>query len=262
MPYAINQGTKIYYEVEGEGPPIVFVHGAMGNTTMWTGYGYVERLKHQFQVILLDARGHGKSDKLYNHDAYDLQFMVDDVIAVLDALHITQTHYWGFSMGGLMGFGLAKYYPDRVRSLILGGSSPYGGDDANHDPTQPDPLLDAMRRGVEEGVEAMIEGYRVWSGGFLHPTSEARLRTLDPRAMVVLFENWPGRKGIEDVLPTMTMPCLLYVGDQDDPEHVLTYAKQMPNVSTLVLPGLNHAQTSAAVDLIMPRALEFLKSGK
>ena len=80
--------------------------------------------------------------------------------------------------------------------------------------------------------------------------------------MVALFEYWPHKEGLEDVLPTMTMPCLLYIGDQDDPEHILTYTKQMPNAATFVLSGLNHAQTSAAVDLIVPRALEFLATTK
>ncbi|MEZ4683528.1 MAG: alpha/beta hydrolase [Caldilineaceae bacterium] len=200
--------------------------------------------------------GHGKSDKFYTHAAYDLKFMVDDVVAVLNDLGIEQTHYWGYSMGGFIGFGLAKYYSHRVHSLILGGASPY------HDPTQPNPFLSIMQRGVEEGAEAMIEGYRTLFGGTIHPTSAARLRSVDPRAMVAFFEFSPDEKGLEDVLPTMTMPCLLYVGDQDDPDHVLNYAKQMPNVATLVLPGLNHGQTSAAVDLIVPRALEFLTTGK
>lgn len=259
MPYANNEGVKIYYEVAGEGPPLVFVHGAMGNISMWTGYGYVDRLMDQYKLILIDARGHGKSEKVYDPVAYDGKPMVDDVIAVLDQAGIAQTHYWGFSMGGYMGFGLAKYYPHRLLSLILGGASPYIDAD---DPNQPNPLLDAMRRGVEEGVEAMIAGYRVWSGGYLHPTSEERLRSLDPRAMVALFEYWSQKESLEAILPTMTMPCLLYIGDHDDPDHVLTYAKLMPNVSTLVLPGLNHAQTSAAVDLIVPRALAFLATGK
>ncbi len=258
MPTANNQGIKIYYEVVGEGPPIVFGHGAMGNISMWQGYGYVEMLKDKYKLILVDARGHGQSDKLYTRAAYDCKPMVDDVIAVLDDLGIAQTHYWGFSMGGYTGFGLAKYYPQRLRSLILGGASPYNNDD----PTKPHPLMGMMRRGIEEGVEAMIDAYRVWAGGTVHPTSEARLRTLDPRAMLAFFEYSPDETGLEAVLPTMTMPCLLYIGDQDDPEDILTYAKQIPNAVTLVLPGLNHAQTSAAVDLIVPRALEFLDTGR
>lgn len=257
MPYASNQGVKIYYEVEGEGPPIVFGHGAMGNISMWSDYGYVDMLKDQYKLILVDARGHGKSDKFYTHADYDVKFRADDVVAVLDDLGIEQTHYWGYSMGGHTGFGLAKYYPHRLYSLILGGASPY----LDWDPAQPNPFLAIMQRGVEEGAEAMIEGYSQLFGG-IHPTSAARLRTVDPRAMVAFFDFSPDEKDLEDVLPTMTMPCLLYIGDQDDPDHVLTYAKQMPNVTTLVLPGLNHGQTSAAVDLLVPRAWEFLATGK
>jgi pimeloyl-ACP methyl ester carboxylesterase len=150
--------------------------------------------------------------------------------------------------------------------LILGGASPYlNGMTPPYrkgEPPPPDPLLEIMRRGAEEGIEAMIEGYRIWAGGTVHPSSVERLRAVDPRAMMAFFEFSWDDEALDDVLPTMTMPCLLYIGDQDDPEHVLTYAKLMPNVSTLVLPGLNHAQTSAAVDMIVPRALEFLATGK
>jgi pimeloyl-ACP methyl ester carboxylesterase len=63
MPFADHQGIRIYFEVVGEGPPMVLAHGLGGNTTFWRGYGYVEPLKDKFRVILFEARGHGKSDK-------------------------------------------------------------------------------------------------------------------------------------------------------------------------------------------------------
>jgi pimeloyl-ACP methyl ester carboxylesterase len=260
MPYANHQGVKIYYEVEGQGLPLLFGHGAMGNMSVWRGYGYVDLLKDKYQLILMDARGHGKSDKLYTPNQYHYKLMVDDVIAVLDDLGLEKTHYWGFSMGGSLGFGLAKHYPHRLLSLIIGGASPYKYE--ADDPNQPNELLVLMRRGVEEGIEVVVEGFRVWAGGAIHPTAEARLRSLDVRAMVALFEcSW---EGIEDVLPTMTMPCLIYMGDKDEPDYSLSteYVKQMPNAAHFVLPGLGHAQTSAATDLLVPRALEFLASGK
>ena len=55
MPYATNGQIKIYYETEGQGPPILLAHGSTGSTSFWRGYGYVDQLKHRFTVILYDT---------------------------------------------------------------------------------------------------------------------------------------------------------------------------------------------------------------
>ena len=86
MPYAHNQGVKIYYEVEGHGPPLIFAHGATGDLSVWRTCGYVDRFKHDYTVILFDVRGHGQSDKPHDVSAYNYRFLADDVIAVLDTL--------------------------------------------------------------------------------------------------------------------------------------------------------------------------------
>ena len=69
-------------------------------------------MKNAFNAVLFDARGHGKSDKTHEPAAYELALMVGDMVAVLDALGIDQAHYWGYSMGGKIGLGLARHYPD------------------------------------------------------------------------------------------------------------------------------------------------------
>ena len=63
MPYAINQGIKINYQIEGDGPSLVLLHGGLSNLQMWYELGYVEALKNDYQLILIDLRGHGSSDK-------------------------------------------------------------------------------------------------------------------------------------------------------------------------------------------------------
>ena len=123
VPFARNQDIKIYYTVEGQGPPIILAHGITGNVTFWTGYGYVDQLKDKFTVIAFDARGHGQSDKPHEVESYDLKLMAGDVIAIMDALGVVQSHYWGYSMGGYIGFGIAKLFPDRLSSLVVGGAT-------------------------------------------------------------------------------------------------------------------------------------------
>ena len=63
MPYASNNGVKIYYEVEGEGSPLVLAHGATDSLDMWKIEGYVDTLKNSYRLILLDFRVHGQSSK-------------------------------------------------------------------------------------------------------------------------------------------------------------------------------------------------------
>ena len=63
MPFATNQGTQIYYEVTGAGPPLLLFHGLTGSGVRWRDTGYVAGLQDHYQIILIDARGHGQSDK-------------------------------------------------------------------------------------------------------------------------------------------------------------------------------------------------------
>ena len=125
MPYATNQGVRLYYEVMGRGDPILLIHGFFSSLEDWKEFGYVERLQQDYQLILLDVRGRGGSDKPHNPEAYSLKLLVDDIVLVLDELKLKKTHFLGYSMGGWIGFGMAKYAPDRLHSLMIGGAHPY-----------------------------------------------------------------------------------------------------------------------------------------
>jgi pimeloyl-ACP methyl ester carboxylesterase len=168
VPFANNQGVNIYYEVEGQGPPLILAHGMTGNLTAWRGYGFAEQLKQDVTVILLDARGHGKSDKPHQWEAYRYERMAEDVVAVLDVLGMERAHYWGYSMGGYIGLGLAKLFPHRFLSLIGGGASPY----SDADPNEPSEDAALYRHSAQEGAEIVIEAIRT-SAGSITPQYEA-----------------------------------------------------------------------------------------
>ncbi len=258
MPFVKNEDVRIYYEVEGQGPPILLAHGLTGNTAFWRGYGYVDQLRNGYTVILFDARGHGQSDKPLETAAYDYRLMVGDILAVLDALAINRTHYWGYSMGGVNGFFLASQYPEKLISLIGGGVNP------THVPAEdqnPSPLLGFFQQGVEEGIEATIEAMRS-AFGSLTPAYEARLRTLEPKAMIAYLKFARTRPSYRSTLTEIKIPCLLYAGDQDDECHKGSGAavSMLRNAQYISLPGLNHVSASAATDLIMPHVLSFLIS--
>ena len=84
MPYADNDGIRIHYHIEGAGPPLVFQHGFSGSLVDWYANSYVEPLKAGHELVLIDARGHGQSDKPHDPAAYnDIGAGVNDVVSAL-----------------------------------------------------------------------------------------------------------------------------------------------------------------------------------
>jgi pimeloyl-ACP methyl ester carboxylesterase len=118
-----NDQIEIAYLDEGEGDPIVLIHGFASTAAInWVHPGWVTTLtKARRRVIALDNRGHGASSKPYDPAAYHSATMAVDVCALLDHLGIARADVMGYSMGARIAAYLALAHPDRVRSLILGG---------------------------------------------------------------------------------------------------------------------------------------------
>ena len=123
MPSFHNGAVEIAYLDEGEGEPILLVHGfASTKNVNWVYPAWVSELKKNGRrVIALDNRGHGDSAKLYDPEAYHIPVMAGDVTALMDHLEIERADIMGYSMGGRMTAWLARHAPQRLRSAILGG---------------------------------------------------------------------------------------------------------------------------------------------
>jgi pimeloyl-ACP methyl ester carboxylesterase len=116
-----SNGVRIAYAVQGKGEPVVLVHGFLSSGPInWDLPGTTALLAKDFQVITLDVRAHGRSDKPAKEDAYGLE-LVEDVVRLLDHLKIKKAHIVGYSMGGIIAAKFTAKHPDRVRSCILGG---------------------------------------------------------------------------------------------------------------------------------------------
>ena len=116
-----SAGTKIYYAVAGEGKPVILIHGLYSSAKLnWDKPGISEDLAKNFRVVTLDCRGHGRSDKPKSDEDYGTN-MVEDVVRLLDHLHIKKARIVGYSMGGMIALKLVTMHPDRVDSVILGG---------------------------------------------------------------------------------------------------------------------------------------------
>src|SRR3954466_6421541 len=123
MPSFHNGAVEIAYLDEGEGDPILLVHGfASSKNVNWVYPGWVSELRRNGRrVIALDNRGHGESGKLYDSASYELAIMAGDVTALMDHLQIARADVMGYSLGSRMTAVLALDEPQRLRSIILGG---------------------------------------------------------------------------------------------------------------------------------------------
>jgi pimeloyl-ACP methyl ester carboxylesterase len=123
MPSFHNGDVEIAYLDEGEGDPIVLVHGfASSKNVNWVYPTWVSDLrKDGRRVIALDNRGHGESEKLYDAAQYSIPAMASDTIALMDHLDIPRADVMGYSLGGRIAGWLGLNEPVRVRSAILAG---------------------------------------------------------------------------------------------------------------------------------------------
>ena len=244
-----NQDIRIFYEVVGQGQPLVLLHGFAGNSKDWKRNGYVETLSDDYQLILIDERGHGLSDKPHDPAVYEIEKRASDIVAVMEDLNLKKSHVWGYSMGGEVCFGLAQFYADCIESLIIGGMAPF--------PPAHSEAYDDQIAVLKSGIAAAADA---WG----YDSSERREEFLrnDPKALIastIAARDW---SGCEDTLETLKIPCLIYVGKADS--FMLDAAKrgasQIPEAKLIIIPGLDHGQAYADSRLILPHVRDFLQN--
>lgn len=263
MPYVDSAGVRIYYEVEGQGPPLVLIAGLTGNLKTWRLYGYVKELKGDYRLILLDPRGHGDSDKPHDPKAYTPELMTGDIVAVLNDLGVEKANYWGYSMGGGLGYQLTRYHPSRFNSYILGGQTPYPLSEAQKQTVN---LLETMLSlGVEKGPEAVIVFLEKTLGRSYLAHEKERIRDNDYKALYILWQTraWhmqSDKSTTDDLFSRITTPCLLYAGERDvEYDGMKEATKHIPDSRFISLPSLDHGGAFfLGRDLILPHVKSFL----
>ena len=260
MPFASNSGTRIFFHSEpavtdaseGARVPSLLAHGFMQRCDDWVDAGYVNRLSQVRPLILLDFRGHGQSDKPHSVADYRMELLVADLVAVLDQLSTPAIDFMGYSFGAWVGFGMAKFAPERLRSLVLGGMHPYVRD--------PAPLQRRIDRFTSTRAALAAGGHHA---ELIPDQVKAQFADNDIEALTALTTAIRDSEGFEDALDTLQAPGLIYAGEED-PAYPL--AKQCveghANLEFLSLPGLGHMEAWHQMDAVLPHVIRFLNGVK
>jgi pimeloyl-ACP methyl ester carboxylesterase len=236
-----SNDVKINYTVEGKGEPVLLIHGFTANTQVqWGLPGIIKALSKDYQVIALDNRGHGKSDKPHDPSKYGME-MVEDSIRLLDHLKIKKAHVVGYSMGAMITSKLMTTHPDRVISATLGGS---GGLRANADLGFFNRLAESLEQG--KGVGELIEA--LTPPGKPKPTEEqiktfnAMLSTMnDTKALSAVVRGFKELIVSDAKLQANKLPVLAIIGDLDPlKKGVDDLNGRLPNLKTVVIKDADH----------------------
>lgn len=235
MPTAERDGVKLHFDDRGEGRPILFHTGGAGDGRMWELAGYTRMLNGN-RHILVDHRGHGRSDAPEGVEAHRIQEYVADVAAVLDAAEVESAAFVGYSAGASVGFRFAATHPDRCSALVAIGGFPERDDDpAGNIPYAAWIRETGLRTAMEQMSASEDEPAPAWLVD--------HLSTTDTEMFALLLEGWSDDSNGWELLPKVGCPTLIIVGEREaDPASAERAAAEMPDARAVVLPGFGHMQ--------------------
>ena len=228
-----SDGYDIAYDCQGEGAPVVLIHGFGANRNItWANTNWYQTiLKAGHKLIAIDCRGHGESDKPHEPDDYDEGRMAMDVIAVLAALEIPEVDLVGYSMGGQLAIRLMHDAPGRVRRAVLGGI----GERYFHPSSErAETIAKALAaRDASKITDPVAREFRI----FCEKAGD------DLQAMAACMRR-PSRTFTAEELHMLPQKVLVVCGEQDDwagsPE---VLARAFGDGQALVVPKKNHHST-------------------
>lgn len=245
-----SNGVKLHYTIEGKGEPVVLLHGFAANMVIqWKAppLSFAQRMAKDFQVICLDNRGHGKSDKPAQADAYGTE-MVEDVVRLLDHLKIKKAHIAGYSMGAFLTAKFVALHPERVQCAILGGAGAIRVEDKD-DPLARE-LADSLDQG--KGISPLL---RALTPPGETPPSEEQLRRvntmligvmkIDTKALAACVRAMTKLGLSPEELSRNKVPVLCIVGDKDPLKgrSVDVIDGKLANLEIVIVKGGNHFNT-------------------
>jgi 3-oxoadipate enol-lactonase len=209
-------GVELAFELRGNGAPIVMIHGAQGDQTMFAGLAAT--FAENYRVLTFDQRGSGLSEK--PDVPYSMAMLADDTAALMDHVGIAQAHVIGVSMGGMIAQELVLRHPQKIRSVVLGCTTAGGSTAvrargaalANAYSTQP---MTAEERGKALAEAAFSKGYLAQHPEIITSMVESRRqRPIDSTAFARRMKA-AADHDTYDRLPQIKCPTLVIAGKDD-----------------------------------------------
>lgn len=242
--YADIGVVRLYYEIAGNGEPLLLLHGGLGGSEHFAAI--VPLLSDSFKVITVDRRGHGRSSD--DGNPYSYAGMAEEMKAFLDYLDLESVKMVGFSDGGVVGLHLASTYPETVDKLVTVG--------ANFE-------VDGM---TPETIEFMTNQMTPENLGKAFPEVERTYRATNPQP-----DNYPSfiKRShamwtrdpylTEQQMQGIRVPVLSIIGEHDAIrlEHVLEIRSLIEGSQICVLPGATHFLLGEKPEVVLPILLDF-----
>ena len=241
-----NDGVQIAYDVMGQGPALMLLHGAGKTRKDWHQLGYVGRLVEDFRVITVDIRGRGERDCLTQIDDYAIEKICRDLEEVVDACRVEQVGVWGYSFGG----NIARYlgaWSSRVKAIAVIGV-PFGK---------------AVHAEFDRYIDEFVEKYGPLAqayneGGLNEKRRKSAIKGRIP-VWVACFEAMRGWPSIE----ASDIGCakLLLTGTKN--KSVMDWLEEneesldRAGVRVETVEGLTHQQEFSQIDLVYPQVRSF-----
>ncbi|MCU0479361.1 MAG: alpha/beta hydrolase [Chloroflexi bacterium] len=253
-----GSGVAIWYEAEGDGPPVALLHGMMGRSEAWRLEGYVDGLRDDHRVILVDARGHGRSERPTDPAEYGLHCHAADVLAVLDELGLPSASICGWSMGAGTALRLGASVPGRVDAVAaLGAPLEWVGFPDVPAPSEDEDDEDGWASRFEHEGMAWVAADLLREG---RPSWARLVERADPLAMAACDRGWSRLEAAPCRLGDLPMPLLFAWGGREirpGDESLIP-----PRARLVVVPDEDHVGAFQRTDVLLPELRAFLAAAR
>ena len=261
MPFASNDGVRLYWEESGRGNPLLLIMGFGYPLDMWHRTRPV--MARHFRTIAYDNRGVGSSD--VPGVVYRMEQMAEDAVCVLDAAGVSRAHVFGMSMGGMIALELAIRHPERVMKLVL-GSTACGGPNAA--PPEPGAIDHLMKSGTQSAEDSMAA-----ARPYIYDPQTPRERIEEDEQ--ILARKYPSTNGhmgqLEamlhwqsyDRLGEVRAPTLVLSGEDDrliPSQNGRIIAGRIPGAKFVLIPQASHMFITDQPERTHIAILEFLNA--
>ncbi|MFW9827715.1 MAG: alpha/beta fold hydrolase [Candidatus Thorarchaeota archaeon] len=265
MPKIKVDGVNLYYEVHGEGFPLLMIQGLSENVYWWDP-PLIEKLSKHFMMVLFDNRGVGRSDELEGDISIEL--MASDALGLLDSINIDEAHILGHSLGGMVAQEIALKFPERINKLVLCSTS-CGGSKAELPPIETQRLLGkfSMRKHTRALTEEGMT--HIFTKKFLNENPEFMKKKVDeilivptgPTTFKAQMGAWMRYNSCRK-LKNVNIPTLIMHGKEDilvPPSNSELLGEKIPNAKVVYFEANAHIIHTEEPDKFIEVLLKFLK---